>query len=460
MPAQLTQLEPFPVKAAGGVDGTERPRKRVLFVSYVFPPVGGAGVQRTTKFIKYLPSRGWMPSVLTVENPSVPAWDKSLLADIPDDVIVRRARTMEPGYGVKNSIAATASQGGAGRIKGAIRGAVRGMVKFALQPDPQVLWVPAAVREGKRLLAEIPHDVIVVSGPPFSSFLIGRKLSRWAGIPLMLDYRDEWDISNAYLENKRLDAFSLWVQKKMQARVVRAASALVATTQSSAQALDRIKMSARSAARVQCIYNGYDPSDFPETPRPRAQRDRFRMAYVGTLWNLTSVRPVVAAIKLLADQSPELAAKLEIIFVGRRTPEQQAMLGELNGLPCRLVEHPYLPHDEALDLVGGADALCVLLSDVPGAERVVPAKIFEYMAARRAILAVAPRGEMWELLADHPAALLHTPGDVSGIAGALAQEIKAFEAGGSRTISFDAVRHSRPAETAQLAELLDTLVTK
>jgi glycosyltransferase involved in cell wall biosynthesis len=437
-------------------------RKRVLIVSYVFPPVGGAGVQRTTKFVKYLPGLGWMPSVLTVANPSVPAWDESLVSDIGEDVIVRRARTLEPSYAVKSTVSANEAKGAAkkGGMKAAVKGAVRGAGKLVLQPDPQVLWAPAALTEGKRLLSEIHHDVIFVSGPPFSSFLLGAKLSKWAGVPLVLDYRDEWDISNTYLENKKMGRGSLWLQRRMQWYAMRQASAVVATTRGSVRALEKIRDACGSKARVECIYNGYDPLDFPETPQRAAggRRDKFRLAYVGTLWNLTSIAPVVEAVELLAKRSPELAKNLELVVVGRRTEQQQAILARLRGLSCGLVEHPYLPHDEALELVRGADALCVLLSDVAGAERVVPAKIFEYMAAKRIILGVARKGEMWDLLRDHPAALLHEPRDVEGIAAALERNLHTFNGGAIEpTWDFDATQHSRPAEAAQLAQLLAAL---
>src|SRR5438552_4094554 len=90
--------------------------RRVLFISYPFPPVGGAGVQRTVKFVKYLGEHGWQPSVLTVANPSVPVLDYSLAADVPAETIVCRARTLEPGYGVKATVA---GGDGCGRRPGA-----------------------------------------------------------------------------------------------------------------------------------------------------------------------------------------------------------------------------------------------------------------------------------------------------------------------------------------------------
>src|SRR4051812_27687343 len=98
---------------------TSTDRKRVLFISYAFPPVGGAGVQRVTKFIKYLRHIGWDSSVLTVANPSVPVMDHTLVADLPSDTTLVKARTLEPGYAAKQSIAATASRSIGSRFKAA-----------------------------------------------------------------------------------------------------------------------------------------------------------------------------------------------------------------------------------------------------------------------------------------------------------------------------------------------------
>src|SRR5947209_2799307 len=115
-----------------------RPRtacRRVLFISYPFPPVGGAGVQRTVKFVKYLAEHGWQASVLTVANPSVPVLDHSLAAEVPPETIVCRARTLEPAYRVKATVA---ESDGGGRRPGApgrlARGLARRFAKGLLQP--------------------------------------------------------------------------------------------------------------------------------------------------------------------------------------------------------------------------------------------------------------------------------------------------------------------------------------
>ena len=153
---------------AGG--GPKEPSRRVLYVSYAFPPVGGAGVQRSLKFVKYLPQVGWIPTVLTVANPSVPVVDPQLLNDIDGGTTVVRARSWEPGYGLKRLLIskdgapATASTDdsveGLQKLEHRARTSWRGLAKpwlrslarHTLHPDPQVLWNGPAFRQAARLL--------------------------------------------------------------------------------------------------------------------------------------------------------------------------------------------------------------------------------------------------------------------------------------------------------------------
>lgn len=435
--------------------------KRVLVIAYQFPPVGGAGVQRVTKFVKYLPDCGWLPSVLTVSNPSVPVVDQSLVDEIPADTIIRRARTWEPGYRAKQAVSAAAETGrGGGHILRSMASAcVRTVANLLLQPDPQVLWRPAARRAALKLLTEIPHQAILATGPPFSSFLLGADLSRRSGLPLVLDYRDEWDISNAAWENKRPGPLSLAWQSAMQRRAARQARALIATTQASAEALDRIRCRAGGEARVSAIYNGFDPAEFRDGYRPSVANDgRFRLAYIGTLWNLTDVAPLVRAVRQLDQQQPHLAEQLELVFAGRRTPAQQALVDQLKTTRCHLVCQPYLDHDQAIELMHSSHQLCLLLSGCEGAGRVVPAKVFEYMACRKRILAIAPQGEVWNILTEYPAVDLHQPDDVTGIATAIQQALELNQIG---TVMDAATANLKPfdrrSQAGQLADILDQL---
>ena len=174
-------------------DGT--PIRRVLVVAYVFPPAGGAGVQRVTKFVKYLPEFGWDCSVLTVANPSVPVFDETLANEIPESTVMRLAKTLEPGYALKNAVSAGSdgSNGATqtGGFRKLLKSTIRAVGNAVLQPDSQILWYPGAVKEGMQLLSELKHDAIFATAPPFSSFVTAAALSRRSGLPLIVDYRDE-----------------------------------------------------------------------------------------------------------------------------------------------------------------------------------------------------------------------------------------------------------------------------
>lgn len=455
-------------------DGT--PIRRVLVVAYVFPPAGGAGVQRVTKFVKYLPEFGWDCSVLTVANPSVPVFDETLATEVPESTVVRQARTLEPGYALKNAVsagsAATNSAKQGGGIKKLIKSTVRAIGNAVLQPDAQILWYSGAVKEGLQLLSELKHDAIFVTAPPFSSFVTGAALSRRSGLPLIVDYRDEWGISNQFQENRQKSSLSHSLQNRMQQKVLRQASAVVATTGRSAESVAESVRRANGTATVSCIYNGYDSADFstsigrsddegsesvsevPEDSAVSTER-RLRIAYVGTLWNLTSIEPIVAAIEKVADEDSEKAAQIDLVVAGRSTGGQDEILDRLQRLPCRLIREGYVDHRKAIEIMRQADVKCLLLSDVPEAGRVVPAKTFEYLGLGGQILYVGPTGEVSEILADFLQADSYLPADTDGIADYFSQRLDASETDSEKGDDASSARFERRTLTRQLADILN-----
>ncbi|MES2626808.1 MAG: glycosyltransferase [Pseudomonadota bacterium] len=393
--------------------------KSVLVVSYFFPPVGGAGVQRAAKFVKYLPACGWAPTVLTVSNPSVPLFDDSMLAEIPASVEIVKAKTLEPDYKTKHSLSASAapakSQSG---LKTKLKNSVRAIANTLLQPDPQVLWLPAALREGKKLLKAKKFDAIFVTAPPFSSLVLGAMLSRDSGVPLVVDYRDEWDISNSVWENKISNGFASSIQSRMQRFVLKQANTVIATTSLSVAALkQKLQALGKTATSTACIYNGFDPDDFAflDHNEPKARSAKIKLSYVGTLWNLTSIAPLVTALEQMYADSPTQTARIELEIAGRRTADQEAVLARLNATNVTLTLHDYLDHSDALKMMWQSDVLVLLLSDYEFAGRVVPAKTFEYMALRNTILALCPKGEVWSILDGMSDTTCISPADIASI---------------------------------------------
>jgi glycosyltransferase involved in cell wall biosynthesis len=440
------------------VDTATRVR-RVLLVSYHFPPVGGAGVQRPVKFVKYLPEFGWDATVLVAANPSVPVLDESLCRDLPDTLRIVRARTLEPGYAVKKQMSQSAvSAGGVGRLKAGLRSVAKSVAGAVLQPDPQILWLPAAYRAACRALQAEKHDAILATAPPYSNLILGTLLKKRFGLPLVVDFRDEWDLSSEYLENSQKDRFTRFIQPWMQRWVLKNADAVVATTQASTSRLHERAGQVRSRAFAECIYNGYDEEDFEGANPELENTPRFRLVYTGTLWNLTSVAPIVEAVERLHAADPDVVKKLELVFVGRKTDEQRAGLQRVAKTGCTLVDRDYCDHHEAVALMRTADALCLLLSDVPGADRVAPAKLFEYLAAGRPILAVTPEGETAGLVREFFPENHFLPKDGFGIATWIEARLRQPRHRAPNRAQSGADRFSRRNLTGQLAEVLDRLV--
>lgn len=434
--------------------------RRLLVISYHFPPVGGAGVQRPIKFCKYLRQFGWEPVVLTAENPSAPVFDESLCRDLPEGLQIEGARTWEPDYKVKQNLNATAGSAGGWNPRRMITRCIKSASKLVLQPDPQILWLPNAYGQGTRLLRRQKFDAILATAPTYTNFILGAMLKRKFGIPLLLDYRDEWDLSSRYLENRSRDWYSHWIQERQQRYVLRSADALIATTEQSTETLhERAARLGRDLPSA-CIYNGYDDEDFSGCKPEGSRHDRFRLVYTGTLWNLTSVEPIVRAVERLHHQHPDLCELLEFETVGRNLPEQSAFLERLKGTGCRLTVENYQPHAEVVQRMTRADAQCLLLSDVAGAERVVPGKMFEYLASGRPILAVMPTGDSSQIVERFYPDNHFVPRDIAGIAEWLERGLRGFKEGRPLPAAVNETeieQYSRIGQTERLADLLNAV---
>jgi glycosyltransferase involved in cell wall biosynthesis len=420
---------------------------RALVVSYVFPPVGGAGVQRVLKLVKYLPQYGVSASVLTARDPSVPILDTSLERDVPPGTEVLRVRTLEPGYGAKKiawQASANASQSLASRFK---RSAV-GLGRSLLVPDPQVLWLPAAHRAlFRRLGSQRADDVVFISGPPFSQFLLAPLARSWPGTALVLDYRDEWSTTSSAFEMSGSARASALLERA----ALRCAHAVTtATDEFRAALLARFRF--LDPARVVAIPNGYDREDFPaELPSPPS--DRFVLSYAGTVFRLTSAQGLIEAVRLLHEREPELARLLELRFIGRIVDTEASYFEGTEALGVRRLG--YLGHAEALERLAESHAVLCILDEVSGVERIYPAKIFEIMQLRRPCLALTPEGALATLVRRHRVGEVVPPRDREAIARTLSRMLRSFRdgAGTFASTALDIERFDRRVQAGQFAQV-------
>ena len=196
--------------------------KRVLVITYYWPPVGGSGVQRWVKFAKYLPTEGWQPVIYTPKNPDLASIDESLLEDIPAEAEILKKNICEP-YSIYRKLTGSKGQikveanpgnGGKGSFMKKISLWIRGNF---FMPDPRCLWIRPSVRFLKKYLKEHPVDVIVSTGPPQSMHLIARKVSLATGIPWVADFRDPWTkifyFKHLRLSNCRCGGFTFGAER-------------------------------------------------------------------------------------------------------------------------------------------------------------------------------------------------------------------------------------------------------
>ncbi len=354
--------------------------KRVLLISYVFPPTGGAGVQRALKLVKYLPAFGWEAVVVTPRTPPVPLRDASYARDLPPGLMVRRLPTLELGAG-------NGGGGGDGGPQPSWR-RLAGLAAGLLFPDPRVLWLPTALPGALAAARRQRVDAVLVTGPPFSSFLLAGAVARLARLPLVLDFRDDWSgyFTHGYRRGGGL--LRCWLTRTVEGALTARAARVILTTP---EAVDRLRsLHGGPAGKYRLLPNGYDPADFAELERhpPSPPNDgRLHLLYTGTVASYHPLGPVWEAVARLR---PEQRRRLAITVVGRVVADGETTDPGLPGLSVRLL--PYEPHHRVLRRMAGAHALLVTQADHPGLERMVPAKLFEYLAARRPLLAVVPPG--------------------------------------------------------------------
>lgn len=387
--------------------------KRVLIITYYWPPTAGSGVQRWLKMSKYLPQYGWQPVIYTPSNPEAGMTDESLLKDIcPEAEIIKRP-IMEP-YAIFNAL--TGSKGakknrqkdGSGKQAGSRAvnpinavGHKSPLMRLSLWiranvfvPDPRCLWIRPSVRFLKKYLREHPVDAIVSTGPPHSMHLIARNLHRSTGIPWTADFRDPWT-RIFYFKHLPLTRRSRKKYAAMELSVLHEADRVVAVTDNMVRDfLEELGAHENSCGKFHVIENGYDEEDFAGITAARLP-DGFNLVHTGLFSAEGNPRKLWKVLAELCRENPDFDRDLHLTFAGKTDPEILAAIKEA-GLETHLTDLGYVPHHEANSLQKAADLLLLPLREEPEAAGILTGKYFEYLAAGRPIAAFGPHGSVLE----------------------------------------------------------------
>lgn len=432
--------------------------KKVLIITYYFPPSGGPGVQRVLKFVKYLPDFGWQPVVLTVQDGDFPARDESLLAEIPPHATVYRTKIFEPyrlyrrltGKPANAPVDVENIPRGSGRkpIAQSVAEFIR--ATFFI-PDARVGWFPYAVAQGREIIEREKIDAIYSSSPPYTTAIIARHLHRATKIPWVAGFRDPW---TGFLSTPNRWFLPRAIDRSMEYAVLRDATLVEAAWRGI------LKDMMQKYPEIPCtkffyLPNGFDSADYPNNAA--LLRDRFTVTYTGSMYGVRNPKSFLQAVGELVSEGKIDQAKIRLKFIGRFGSEVQEMFAS-SSVRGAIEVVSYLPHSESVRELLRASALLLIVDETKDSAEIVPGKVFEYLGARRPIIALAPRGAVAELLEETRAGFVAPNHDIEAIKRAF---LECYEKFGYRGETFepndDAVkRYERREITNQLAVLLDT----
>lgn len=437
---------------------------KVLIVTYYFPPSGGAGVQRCLKFVKYLREFGWEPVVLTARDADYPAIDESLFREIPDDVAVYRSKIFEP-YNFYRKLTgkktgesmdiATLSRDAAQKQRLSERFA-EWVRSWLFIPDARIGWKYFAVKMGLEIIRKEKIDVILSSAPPYTCHLIGRALSRKSGLPWVCDFRDSWV---GWLSAAKRSGLAHKIELKMEESVLKQAQRILTVSPGVAEDLLSRHPELRDD-RWRQLPNGYDANDFQNiAPFTKDKQRKLTITYTGSLYGNRNPNYLMQAVRELLQEDPTWQNDLRFNFVGRVGGPIQALLEEddFTGM-VNLV--PYVAHRESIQYLLSSDVLLLIIDDAPVNRGILTGKLYEYLGARKPILALAPEGNAADLIRDVKAGFVVAPKDVAAIKQTLKEIRERWKKQILETGLFEDEKINaldRRALTGRLAEILQKL---
>ena len=361
--------------------------KKVLIVTYYWPPAGGPGVQRFVKFAKYLPTFNWEPVILTTQDGSYHAMDSSLDKDLPDHVKVFRVRSWEP-HALYNRLKGKKSKeveemmGNLKSSKNVRYELISNWIRANLfVPDARRGWNIQAKRRAHQLVKAEQIDAVVTTGPPHSTHLIGLSLKRRLGLPWIADFRDPWTSIMYNQLLKRTKWAEQW-DKGLEHKVLKYCDALSVVGEG---------MQAEFSTghnQVEILYNGFDDADFiGDTPR---RMSKFQMSYVGNFKVLQNYPPFWNALGKALQTNKISTDQFEFNFVGNVNEHAQKSIMESEIAPY-VVYSGYKNHDQAVEIMKQSDLLFFINSQIPDNYKYISGKIFEYLATQNPILAIGPK---------------------------------------------------------------------
>lgn len=360
-------------------------QKKLLIITYYWPPAGGPGVQRWLKFVKYLPDFGIQPIVYIPENPTYPIVDKKLVKDVSENAIILKQKIFEPyqlaSFLSKNKTKKISSGIIPNQKKQSFLDKtflwIRGNLFI---PDARVFWVKPSVAYLEKYIREHNIDTVVTSGPPHSLHLIGLELKEKLNVKWFADFRDPWT-TIGYHKSLRLSDYAAKKHKALEHQVLNTADTIIVTSKTT-----KTEFQAITNKPIAVITNGYDTENVDK----QTLDSKFSLAHIGSF--LSERNPLILWESLveLINEVPNFGSNLEIKLIGAVSQEVLETISQF-GLNPYLNNLGYVSHTEAIAHQRKSQVLLLIEINSEDTKSIIPGKLFEYMVSGRPIIAIGPK---------------------------------------------------------------------
>jgi len=426
--------------------------KKVLIITYYWPPAGGPGVQRWLKFVKYLPGYDIEPVVYIPENPTYPLIDRGLLSDVSGSTTIIKHKIVEP-----YAWASAFSKGSTKKISSGIIPAqkkqsllqkamlwVRGNLFI---PDARVLWVKPSVAYLSAYIKENGIDTIITTGPPHSLHLIGLGLKKQLAVKWIADFRDPWT-TIGYHKQLKLSVSAAKKHKNLEREVLNTADTILVTSPTT-----RKEFEALTTKPIAVITNGYDVEKVVKQPLD----EKFTIAHIGSFLSERNPKILWEALAELITEDSNFKADFELKLIGAISREVLDAI-DAKGLSGYVNNLGYVSHDEAIAAQRKSQVLLLVEIDSEETKCIIPGKLFEYMVSERPIIAIGPQGaDFCGIIQSTNAGIFVTYTEKERLKQAILNYYNQYRKGGLKSHPVGLQQYSRKALTGQLAELLKSL---
>jgi glycosyltransferase involved in cell wall biosynthesis len=392
--------------ATENVEKQQENVRKVLVVSYYFPPMGLSGVQRTLKFVKYLPEYDWSPIVLTTGATNYFAFDESLLSDTNSDLISIHRTEKDPFKFSKGNESKTLVY--PSRLKQRL---FRMLSQSIFIPDSRIRWKKHAVQLGSKIIEENPDiNLIFATAPPFTDFLVAQELAAKYDIPFVVDYRDLWADNPQYF-------FATPFHKsraiELETNVLRHSRKIFVITRTMKEKL-LTRYRFLSHDDISIISHGFDKADFSPYLHLKPNPNKFTITHCGLFPDDRTPKYFLKALVKFFEKKPEARSKFEARFVGIMRKNHIKMINRLKLNDVTKLTG-YLPHQEAVKNLMESNVLWMMIRN----NLETPGRFFEYIGAGKTLLISAPNGSMKQIAEESNAAFITSPENINEIVQAL-----------------------------------------